>query len=196
MLNRLMLFASVMFGAALVAPSAALAQFGPPPGPPLAFAGPLPVSALVARLPAWAPVVLFLVVVLRAHLRAISQVLHLISRVSTALPDRAVSIAAVRPISVASRVASRPRARTTRETVTSAMATAVVTGTGPMRRLQLRLRLMPMADPTPPLRRTAITCRHTGETATTGAYCAVAETNSDAISLAPWSSTGALSFLT
>jgi hypothetical protein len=42
MLNRLMLFASVMFGAALVAPSAALAQFGPPPGPPLAFAGPPP----------------------------------------------------------------------------------------------------------------------------------------------------------
>ena len=42
MLNRLMLFASVMFGAALVAPSAALAQFGPPPGPPPAFAGPPP----------------------------------------------------------------------------------------------------------------------------------------------------------
>jgi hypothetical protein len=31
-----------MFGAALVAPSAALAQFGPPPGPPPAFAGPPP----------------------------------------------------------------------------------------------------------------------------------------------------------
>jgi hypothetical protein len=42
MLNRLMLFASVTFGAALVAPSAALAQFGPPPGPPPAFAGPPP----------------------------------------------------------------------------------------------------------------------------------------------------------
>jgi hypothetical protein len=32
--NLLMLSVSVMFGAALVAPSAALAQFGPPPGPP------------------------------------------------------------------------------------------------------------------------------------------------------------------
>jgi hypothetical protein len=40
--NLLMLSVSVMFGAALVAPSAALAQFGPPPGPPPAFAGPPP----------------------------------------------------------------------------------------------------------------------------------------------------------
>jgi hypothetical protein len=38
----LMLSMSVMFGAALVAPSAALAQFGPPPGPPPALAGPPP----------------------------------------------------------------------------------------------------------------------------------------------------------
>lgn len=40
--NLLMLSVSVMFGGALVAPSAALAQFGPPPGPPPAFAGPPP----------------------------------------------------------------------------------------------------------------------------------------------------------
>ncbi len=40
--NLLMLSVSVMFGAALVAPSAAPAQFGPPPGPPPAFAGPPP----------------------------------------------------------------------------------------------------------------------------------------------------------
>jgi len=40
--NLLMLSLSVMFGAALVAPSAALAQFGPPPGPPPALAGPPP----------------------------------------------------------------------------------------------------------------------------------------------------------
>jgi hypothetical protein len=40
--NLLMLSVSVMFGAALVAPSAALAQFGPPPGPPPALAGPPP----------------------------------------------------------------------------------------------------------------------------------------------------------
>jgi hypothetical protein len=37
----LMLSAAAMFGAALVTPSAALAQFGPP-GPPPAFAGPPP----------------------------------------------------------------------------------------------------------------------------------------------------------
>jgi hypothetical protein len=40
--NLLMLSLSVMFGAALVGPSAALAQFGPPPGPPPALAGPPP----------------------------------------------------------------------------------------------------------------------------------------------------------
>ena len=41
-MNLLMLSVSVMFGAALVAPSAALAQFGPPPGPPPGLAGPPP----------------------------------------------------------------------------------------------------------------------------------------------------------
>jgi hypothetical protein len=40
--NLLMLSVSVMFGAALVAPSAALAQFGPPPGPPPMLVGPPP----------------------------------------------------------------------------------------------------------------------------------------------------------
>lgn len=40
--NLLLLSVSVMFGAALVAPSAALAQFGPPPGPPAGLAGPPP----------------------------------------------------------------------------------------------------------------------------------------------------------
>jgi hypothetical protein len=40
--NLLMLSVSVMFGAALVVPSAALAQFGPPPGPPQTLAGPPP----------------------------------------------------------------------------------------------------------------------------------------------------------
>src|ERR1700756_1604188 len=38
----LTLSASVMLGAAVAAPSAALAQFGPPPGPPPALAGPPP----------------------------------------------------------------------------------------------------------------------------------------------------------
>jgi len=40
--NLLILSVSVMFGAALVAPSPALAQFGPPPGPPPGLAGPPP----------------------------------------------------------------------------------------------------------------------------------------------------------
>jgi hypothetical protein len=40
--NLLMLSASMMFGAALVAPNAALAQFGPLPGPPPGLAGPPP----------------------------------------------------------------------------------------------------------------------------------------------------------
>ncbi|HXL29841.1 MAG TPA: hypothetical protein VN968_11195 [Bradyrhizobium sp.] len=38
----LTLTASLVLGAAIAAPSAALAQFGPPPGPPPAFAGPPP----------------------------------------------------------------------------------------------------------------------------------------------------------
>jgi len=38
----LMLSATVMVGAALLTPGAALAQFGPPPGPPPALAGPPP----------------------------------------------------------------------------------------------------------------------------------------------------------
>ena len=38
----LTLSASVSLGAAVAAPNAALAQFGPPPGPPPALAGPPP----------------------------------------------------------------------------------------------------------------------------------------------------------
>ena len=38
----LTLSASVLLGAALAAPNAALAQFGPPPGPPPMLAGPPP----------------------------------------------------------------------------------------------------------------------------------------------------------
>ena len=149
--NLLMLAASVMFGAALVAPSAALAQFGPPPGPPPVLAGPPPglgAGGPPRGLGAGGPP---LGGPPAAHLRAVSQVLHLMwSRVSTVLSDRTVSIAADRRIFVASTVAPRPQARTaTPEIVTPAMATAVATGTGLMR----RLRLMPMADPTPPPRR-------------------------------------------
>ena len=38
----LTLSASVLLGAAIAAPNAALAQFGPPPGPPPMLAGPPP----------------------------------------------------------------------------------------------------------------------------------------------------------
>ena len=48
--NLLMLAVSLIFGAVLVPPSAALAQFGPPSGPPPVLAGPPLVSALVAPL--------------------------------------------------------------------------------------------------------------------------------------------------
>jgi hypothetical protein len=40
--KNLLMLVSVIFGAALVAPNDALAQFGPPPGPPPALAGPPP----------------------------------------------------------------------------------------------------------------------------------------------------------
>ena len=100
---------------------AALAQFGPPPGPPPAFAGPPPASVPVVLLRVSAPVVLpsvvlrpdlslaFRPVAPRAHLRATSPVVRLVSMV---LPDCVVSIAAARPIFAASRVAPRPTAPT------------------------------------------------------------------------------------
>src|ERR1700738_5256108 len=68
----------------------------------------------------------------RAHLRATSQGVRLVSMV---LPDCVASITAVRPISAASRVAPRPIAPiATPAIVTSAMAT----GPGLMRRLLSR----------------------------------------------------------
>ena len=119
--------------------------------------------------------------------RSLSSALFRVRHQPSLVPLRvSVPVARLRVWAPAVRGAPRPSVRTaTPETVTPAMATAVVTGTGPMR----RLRLMPMADPTPPLRRTAITGPHTGRTATTGACCAVVETDSNR--LAPRSSTGA-----
>ena len=178
--NRLMLSASVMFGAALVAPSAALAQFGPPPGPPPAFAGPPPgfgaggpppgLGAGGPLLGSGAP---------GAPPRDIAGAPPHFSRLDGAAGPRGLDRGGPANFrGVEGRIAASS-ANYTRNSY-------VGHGYGrdrnwSMRRLQLRLRLMPMADPTPPLRRTAITCRHTGETATTGAFCAVAETNSDAI---------------
>ena len=163
---------SVMFGGALVAPSAALAQFGPPPGPPPAFAGPPPGFGAGGPPPGLGgggpPLDR-----LRAHLRAILQVLHLISRVSTVLSDRMDSIAAARPIFAASRVAPRPTAPTaTLEIATPTMAMAVATGTL-MRR---RRRLTPMAEPKLFRRRPVNTSPHTGDTAR-GAFWSAMKTD-------------------
>jgi len=98
----------------------------------------------------------------RAHLRVTSPVVRLVSMV---LPDCVASIAAVRPIFAASRVAPRSTAPTaTPAIITSAMAT----GPGLMRRLQLT----PMARPTPPPPTTAATtCLHTGDTAPDALWC-------------------------
>src|SRR6202023_2121459 len=122
----------------------------------------LPVEASVVR-PSVVhqpdPSLAFRPVAPRAHPRATSPVVRLGSIV---LPDCVVSIVAVRPIFAASRAAPRLTAPTaTPAIVTPAMATAMATGTGLMRRLQLT----PMTAPTPPPTTAATTCPHTGDTA-------------------------------
>jgi len=59
------LSASMLLGAAIAAPTAALAQFGPPPGPPPMLGGPLQASVPVVLLPVWAPAALLSVVLRR-----------------------------------------------------------------------------------------------------------------------------------
>lgn len=177
----LTLSACVLLGAAVAAPNGALAQFGPPPGPPPALAGPPPGLGAGGPPPGLGaggpplggpparPVAGLLPVVSRPHLRATSPVARLVSMV---LPDCMVSIAAARPIFAASRVAPRPTAPTaTPAIVTPAMATAMATGTGLMRR-----RPTPMAGPTPRPTTAATTCPHTGDTAP-GAFWCVMETD-------------------
>jgi hypothetical protein len=182
MKTLLTLCASVLLGAAVAAPNTALAQFGPPPGPPPALAGPPPglgasgpppglgaggpppggppAAPAFAGLPPRGP----------SGLRATSPVVRLVSMV---LADCMVSTAAARPIFAASRVAPQPTAPTaTPAIVTQAMAPAMATGTGPMR----RLRLTPMADPMSPPTTAATTSPHTGDTAT-GAFWSVMETD-------------------
>ena len=117
----LTLSASVLLGAVIAAPNAALAQFGPPPGPPPMLAGPPPASVPAVLLPVQASAVLpsvvlrpdlslaFRPVAARAHLRATSPVVRLVSMV---LADCMVSSVAARPIFAASRVAPRPTAPT------------------------------------------------------------------------------------
>ena len=183
----LTLSASVLLGASVAAPNATLAQFGPPPGPPPMLAGPppglaggpLPGLAVgpppgraggppLGGPPAGPVTGLPHPVVQPEHLRATLPVVRLVSMV---LADYMVSIAAARPIFAASRVAPRPTAPTaTPVIVTLAMATAMATDTGLMR----RLRLTPMADPTLPPKTAATTCQQPGDT---GASWSVMETD-------------------
>ena len=188
--NLLMLSASAMFGVALLAPSAALAQFGPPPGPPPAFAGPPPGFGAGGPPPGLGAGGPPLGGAPGAPPRDLAGAPPHFSRLDGAAGPHGLDRGGPANFrGVEGRIAASS-ATATPETVTPAMATAVVTGTGPMRR---RLRLMPMADPTPPPMTTAITCRHTVETATTGAFCAVVETDSSEPLGAP-ASTGALTF--
>ena len=179
----LTLSASVLLGTAVIAPYAALAQFGPPLGPQPPLAGPPPglgAGGPPPGLSAGGPplVVLrpdlslaFLPVAPRPRLRVTSPVVRIVSMVQ---PDCMVSIAAARPIFAASRVAPRPTApAATSAIVTPAMAMTVATGTGSTRRLPLT----PMAaDPMPPPMTDATTCPHPGDTAP-GAFWSVMETD-------------------
>ena len=128
----LTLSASVLLGAAIAAPNAALAQFGPPPGPPPMLAGPPP-GPVAGGPPPVSPAALpwvmlrpdlslaFRPVAARAHLRAILPLVPIL----TVRPDCMVSIAADRPVFVASKLAPRPTASTvTSAIVTPATATA------------------------------------------------------------------------
>jgi hypothetical protein len=160
--------ASVLLGAAVAAPNAALAQFGPPPGPPPALAGPPPglgvgspplggpsagpVAGLPPRGGAGAPA---------------REIAGGPPRLD-GLADCMVSSVAAKPIFAASRVAPQPTAPTaTPAIVTPAMAPAMATGTGLMR----RLRLTPTADPMPPPTTAATTCPPIGDTAPDGFWC-------------------------
>ena len=177
----LTLSASVLLGAVIAAPNAALAQFGPPPGPPPMLAGPPPGLGAGGPPPGLASAVLpsvvlrpdlslaFRPVAARAHLRATSPVVRLVSMV---LADCMVSSVAAKPIFAASRVAPRP-------TAPAATLEIVTAGYGRGYRhwpYARRLRLTPMADPMPPPTTAATTCPHTGDTAP-DAFWSVMETD-------------------
>jgi hypothetical protein len=171
------LSASVLLGGSVAAPNAALAQLGPPPGPPPMLAGPPPDLAggplpglavgpppgLAGGPPLGGPPA--------GPVTGLPPRGPVVRLVSMVLADYMVSIAAARPIFAASRVAPRPTAPTaTPVIVTLAMATAMATDTGLMR----RLRLTPMADPTLPPKTAATTCQQPGDT---GASWSVMETD-------------------
>lgn len=180
----LTLSASVLLGAAIAAPNAALAQFGPPPGPPPMLAGPPP-GPVAGGPPPVSPAALpwvmlrpdlslaFRPVAARAHLRAILPLVP----IWTVRPDCMVSIAADRPVFVASKLAPRPTAPTaTSAIVTPATATAMAMPVAPIICRMRRLRLTPMADPTPPPTTAATTCLRTGDLAP-GAFWSVMKTD-------------------
>ena len=167
----LTLAASALLGVVIAAPNAALAQFGPPPGPPPMLAGPPPglgaggpplgLGAGPVGGPPAGPIAGFRLMALWPRHSATSPAVRLVSKV---LADCVVSTAAAKPIFAASRVAPRPTALTaTLEIVTPAMAT----GTGLMR----RLRLTPMADPMPPPTTAATTCPPIGDMAPDAFWC-------------------------
>jgi hypothetical protein len=180
--KTLLTSASVLLGAVIAAPNAALAQFGPPPGPPPLLAGPPPglgaggpppglgVGGAPLGGPSAGPVAGLPPRGARAHLRATSPVFRLVSMV---LADCMVSSVAARPIFAASKVAPRATALTASlEMVTPAMA--VATGTGLMPRP--RLQLTPMADPMPPPTTAATPCPPTDDMAPE-AFWSVVETD-------------------
>jgi hypothetical protein len=174
----LTLSASVLLGAAVAAPNAALAQFGPPPGPPPMLAGPPPGLAAGGPPPGLAggpPL----------GGRPAGPVAGLPPRGGAGAPPRDIAggpprldgagglhgLAAAKPIFAVSRVAPRPTAPTaTLAIVLPAMAMAVVTDTGLMRRLT------PIVDPMPPPTTAATTCPPIGDTAP-GAFWSAKETD-------------------
>jgi hypothetical protein len=180
MLRRtlLTLSASVLVGAAVAGPDAALAQFGPPPGPPLGLAGPPPGLGAGGPLPG-----------LGTGGPPLSgppagPVAGLPPRGLAAAPSRDIAggpprldgAAVLRGFDRGGQTNFRgvegPR-RPTAPTATPAIITpATATGTGLMR----RRRLTPMAGPTPLPTTAATTFPHTGDTAP-GAFWSVLETD-------------------
>ena len=172
----LILSASVLLGAAVAAPNAALAQFGPPPGPPPMLAGPPPgfgaggpppglaggpplggpPAGPVAGLPRGGP---------GAPPRDLAGGPHL---------DGAAglhgSVAADRPV-----VEARASGYGANGHIRNSYASyGYGHGRGSVIGRMRRPRLTPMADPTPPQTTAAPACRHTGDMAP-GAFWSVME---------------------
>ena len=169
----LTLSASVLLGAAVAAPNAALAQFGPPPGPPPALAGPPPgLGAGGPPLggPPAGPV---------AGLPPRGLAAALPREIAGGSP-RLDGAAGLRGLDRSGQVnfhgvEGRAAAYSTNSYIRNSYASygmAMATGTGLMR----RLRLTPTAGPTPPPTTAPTTCPHTEDTAP-GAFWCVMETD-------------------